>query len=85
MTPGEAALMNASPVAAGPTAALRFRTSACAAAGSRTPMGPVQAGVFRRERPGSPNTRLAISGKSTRSRYVSDWLVPPNPSRRSLT
>ena len=64
--------MNASPVEAGPIAALRFRASACAATGSRTLMGPVQAGVLRRERPGSPNTRLAISGKSTRSRYVSD-------------
>ena len=48
-------------------------------------LGPVQAGVFRLDRPGSPNTRLAISGKSTRSWYCRAWLVPPNPVRRSLT
>ena len=52
------------------SAALRFSTSACAAAGSRTLIGPLQAGVLRRERPGSPNTRLANLGKSTRSRYA---------------
>ena len=71
--------------AVGASAALRFSASARAAPASLTAMAPLQAGVLRRERPGSPKTRRAIPGKSTRSWYVSGWLVPPKPVRRSLT
>ena len=85
MTPGEAAVRNPSVAAADARAALRFSASTSAARASRTAIGPLQAGVRRRERPGSPKTRLASSGKSTRSRYWSGWLVPPKPDSRSLT
>ena len=40
---------------------------AAAAARSRGAIGPLQPGVRRRERPGSPKTRRASSGNSTRS------------------
>ncbi len=49
------------------SAALRLSTSARAAALSRTLIGALQAGVLRRERPGSPNTFCASFGKSARS------------------
>jgi len=48
-------------------AARRLLASVSAALGSRTEIGPLQPGVLRRERPGSPKTRRASSGKSTRS------------------
>src|ERR1700736_2635301 len=62
MTPGEAALRNA-PAASTPVrAAFRLSMSASGAAGSPTAIGPVQAGVLRRDRPGSLNTRFARFG-----------------------
>src|SRR5207244_5323159 len=51
--------MNASRVGALATVALRLSTSARAASASRTLIAALQAGVLRRERPGSPNTRFA--------------------------
>ncbi len=48
-------------------------------------MSSVHAGVLRRERPGSPNTLSRSTGNSVRSWYVSGWLVPLKPPRRSLT
>src|SRR5438128_3962281 len=85
MTPGEAAVRKPSSTRAPARAASRLSASAAAAPRSRTEMGPVQAGVLRRARPGSPNTRRAIPGKSTRSWYCSGWLAPPKPVRRSFT
>ena len=72
MTPGEAALRNApaafAPVAFNPPrAAFRLPMSANGAAGSPTPIGAVQAGVRRRDLPGSLNTRFARFGNSARS------------------
>ena len=66
------------------SAALRLSTSVRAACGSRTLIGALQAGVLRRERPGSPNTRCASFGKSARSWYTKVLPVPPKPSSRSL-
>jgi hypothetical protein len=51
MTPGEAALMNTSLTSTDRSAAFRLSTSTSAAARSRRLIGPVQAGVFRRDRP----------------------------------
>ena len=45
------------------SALLRLATSVAARPASRTPIGRLQAGVLRRERPGSPNTRFAKLGK----------------------
>ena len=59
----------------------RRKTPAC---GSRTLIGALQAGVLRRERPGSPNTRCASFGKSARSWYTKVLPVPPKPLSRSL-
>ena len=71
-----------------PTAALRLATSASASPEaspvSRTAMGALQAGVLRRERPGSPNTRCASFGNAARSWYTKVLPVPPKPSSRSL-
>jgi hypothetical protein len=66
MTPGDAALMNGS--AAVPlTAALRLSVSVRAASSSRTLIAALQAGILRRERPGSPNTRFSKRGNWARS------------------
>src|SRR2546428_12331954 len=81
MTPGEAAVRNASSALTCPRAAFRLSVSTCAARASRTVIGPVQAGVFRRERPGSPNTRPALPGEATRARYWGGWLLAPEPVR----
>src|SRR5271169_1672487 len=59
MTPGEAALRNAPAAFTPARAAFRLSMSASGAAGSPTPIGAVQAGVRRRDRPGSPNTPQA--------------------------
>ena len=50
-----------------PSAAFRLSTSVTGACRSRTLIGALQAGVLRRERPGSPNTRFSSRGKSARS------------------
>ena len=59
-----AALRKASFPLTAASAALRLPTSVVAASGSRTCTGALHAGVLRRERPGSPKTRLARLGKS---------------------
>ena len=63
----KAALKDVKSVGGFMSAALRLSASVCGACLSRTLIGALQAGVLRRERPGSPNTRFSRRGKSVRS------------------
>ncbi len=83
MTPGDAALMNASSTSAPSTAALRFAMSARTASRSLYLTGPMQAGISKSR---SPMTRCMNSGNSTMSAGIpASPPVPPKPSRRSFT
>jgi hypothetical protein len=66
-TPGEAALMKEPTAFTPASAALRLSASVAAACASRKLTAALQAGVLRRERPGSPNTRFSSRGNSERS------------------
>ena len=73
------------PVAFTPlSAALRLSASITGACLSRTLIGALHAGVLRRERPGSPNTRRSSIGNSWTSWYTKVFPVPPKPLSRSL-
>ena len=81
ITPGEAA--RGTPRPYGVERVFRFPASVRAPRG-RDGDGPLQAGVFRRDRPGSPKT-LCQLGEVHQILILRGWLVPLKPVSRSFT
>ena len=82
MTPGEAAVMNASVGAAAVTAARKLAVSLPTAVRSFQSMGPSHVGRSTVER---RSARAAAFGKSAQSARMPGTLRPPKPVRRCRT
>ncbi len=82
MTPGEAAVMNASVGCTPCSAAFKLAVSVCTAVRSVHSIGPSQAGREMVER---RSARAAASGKSAQSARPATRLCPPKPVRRWRT
>jgi hypothetical protein len=84
MTPGEAALRNASVGVLAAVAAFMFCTSVCAGSRLRTRISPTQRGRWYLAVAPLSARRFRMRGNSTRSWPGSRGVSPANPVMRSL-